>query len=92
MRAFVCEVDHSGLRRFLPEDALAGDGLGSYLGRRFPRPTTVVRALLGDEDAEAIRADIHDGCYGAARGLLPNRAVELISLGAAATGPAPMPP
>jgi hypothetical protein len=91
MRAFVCEVDHTGLRRLVPEDLLAGDDLGSYLRRWFPRPTTVAWALLSDEDAEAVRADLGDGRRGDACGLLLNRAVELISLGAAACGSAPIP-
>ena len=42
--------------------------------------TTAVWALLADEDAEAIRADLSAGRPGEACNLLLNRAVELLSL------------
>jgi hypothetical protein len=88
MKAFVCEVDHAGLRRFLPEDSVPADGLSYYARTRFARPTTVAWALLEDRDAEAIRAEVAAGRTDAARGLLLNRAIELISLASAMPGPA----
>ena len=42
--------------------------------------TTVVWALLADEDAEAIRADLGAGRHRDAYNLLLNRAVELLPL------------
>jgi hypothetical protein len=61
--------------------------LRQYPQARFVLPTTVAWVLLEDGDAEAIRAEIAAGRTGAARGLLLNRAVELISLGAAIPRP-----
>jgi hypothetical protein len=89
MRAFVCEVDHHGLRRLVAEDPVPGDDLTRYARAWFPWPTTVARALLDDGDAEDLRAEILAGRHHAACGLLLNRAVELIGLGSAATGATP---
>ena len=83
MRAFLCEVDATGLRRFLPEDVLAGDGVSRYARGRFARPTTLARALLDNGDAESIRSAVAAGRHEAACGLLLNRAIELLSLAAA---------
>lgn len=58
-----------------------------YLRRRLPWPTTAVWALLEDEDARAVQDNVRDERHGDACGLLLNRAVELISLGAAGAGP-----
>ena len=55
MRAFICEVDETGLRRLLSEDVLAGDGVRGYARHRFARPKTVAWTLLDDGDAESIR-------------------------------------
>jgi hypothetical protein len=81
MRAFLCEVDETGLRRFLTEDVLAGDGVRGYLRHRFARPTTVAWTLL-DGDAESIRSAVAAGHHEAACGLLLHRAIELLSLAA----------
>ena len=83
MRAFLCEVDATGLRRILPEDVLAGDGVRGYLRHRFARPTTVGWTLLDDGDAESIRSAVAAGHHEAACGLLLNRAIELLSIDAA---------
>ena len=83
MRAFLCEVDETGLRRLLSEDVLAGDGVRGYTRHRFARPTTVAWTLLDDGDVEAIRSEVAAGHYGAACGLLLNRAIELLSIAAA---------
>ena len=83
MRAFLCEVDETGLRRFLPEDVLAGDGVSRYARGRFARPTTVAWALLDDGDAESIRSEVAAGHHDAACGLLLNRAIELLSIAGA---------
>ena len=60
MRAFVCEVDHQGLRRFLPEDFLPAEELA---GRARPgrRTTAVVWALLEEPDAEDVRTEVGAG-------------------------------
>ena len=83
MRAFLCEVDETGLRRLLSEDVLAGDGVRGYIRRRFARPTTVAWTVLADGDAESIRSAVAAGHPEAACGLLLNRAIELLSLAAA---------
>ena len=83
MRAFLCEVDATGLRRILPEDAIASDAVRRYTRGRFARPTTVAWALLDDGDAESIRSAVATGHHDAACGLLLNRAIELLSLAAA---------
>jgi hypothetical protein len=83
MQAFVAVADHSGLRRLVPEDAVPADVLGRYARGQFPRPTTVVWALLDPGDAEAIRAEVGAGRHHNACGLLLNWAVELLSLAAA---------
>jgi hypothetical protein len=83
MRAFLCEVDETGLRRLISEDVLAGDGVHCYLRHRFARPTTVAWTLLDDGDAESIRSAVAAGHHEAACGLLLNRAIELLCLAAA---------
>jgi hypothetical protein len=86
MRAFVGEIDQDGLRRFVPEELVRDDPRGHSAQTQPARPTTLVWALLDDQDAEAVRAEVHAGRHRDACGLLLNRAVELISLGAAASG------
>jgi hypothetical protein len=81
MRTFLCEVDHTGLRRFIPEELIPGDEPG-HLARGPHRPSTAVWALLADDDAESIRAEVAADHPGDACGLLLNRAVELVSFGA----------
>src|SRR3954453_10600287 len=83
MRAFLCEVDATGLRRLLSEDVLAADGVRRSARGRFARPTTVARALLDDGDAESIRSAVAAGRHEAACGLLPNRAIDLLPIAAA---------
>jgi hypothetical protein len=86
MRAFVGEIDQDGLCRFVPEELARDDARGHPAQARSAGPTGLVWALLDDQDAEAVRAEVHAGRPRAACGLLLNRAVELISLGAAASG------
>ena len=83
MDAFVCEVDQTGLRRLVPEDLIPGDELVRLAGMRPSQPATLVRALLHDRDAEAVRTEINAGRHHDACGLLLNRAVEIISIAAA---------
>lgn len=81
MRAFLCEVNHAGLRRLLPEEEAPLD-VRSRPGRVWPaRPTALVWALLAEPDAEDLRADVEAGRHAEACGLLLNRALELIALG-----------
>jgi hypothetical protein len=87
MKAFVCEVDQSGLYRLVPEDLVPGDERRRLARLRASWPTTLIWALLHDRDAEAIRSRVAAGSHADACGLLLNRAVELIPLGAAAPGP-----
>ena len=80
MRAFVCQVDSSGLRRLLPEDLISRDEL-RRLAQCLPRcPTTLLWTLLADDVADDLQADIGAGRHAEACGLLLNRAVELLSL------------
>jgi hypothetical protein len=83
MRAFVCEVDHAGLRRLLPDEDVPGDVRPHCERVRLACPTTLIWALLANDDAEDLRADLDAGRHAEACGLLLNRAVELLSLGAA---------
>jgi hypothetical protein len=92
MRAFVCELDHHGLRRLLPEDLLPAEELRRLARNPAPRPAAVVWVLLEDRDAEDLRAEIAAGRHREAGNLLLNRAVELLSLAAAARGTIPRAP
>ena len=69
-----------GLRWFLAEDVIPRDLLRHAVAAGLTRSTTAVWALVADEDAEAIRADLSAGRPGEACNLLLNRAVELLSL------------
>ena len=86
MRAFVCEVDSSGLRRLLPEDLIPRDELRCLAWGLHRYPATLFWTLLADDDADELHTDIGAGRHAEACGLLLNRAVELITLGAAALG------
>ena len=65
---------------FLPEEVIPRDLLRHAMVAGWTHSTTVVWALLADEDAEAIRADLSAGRHRDACNLLLNRAVELLSL------------
>ena len=80
MRAYAGTVDHSGLRWFLPEEVIPRELLQHAVRAGWTHSATAVWALLADEDAEAIRADLCAGRHGDACNLLLNRAVELLSL------------
>jgi hypothetical protein len=80
MRAYIGEVDHTGLRRFIPEEVIPMDELGHLARRRPPHPGTVVWALLDEGDAEVLRLEVYAGHHHQACGLLLNRAVELLPL------------
>jgi hypothetical protein len=83
MRAYICEVDETGLLRLLSEDLLARDAVQCYAQHRFTRPTTMAWTLLDDGDAESIRSKIAVGQHSAACGLLLNQAIELLPIAAA---------
>jgi hypothetical protein len=80
MRAYAGIVDQRGLRWFLPEEIIPKDLLRHAVRAGWTHATTAVWALLADEDAEAIRADLSAGRTGEACNLLLNRAVELLPL------------
>jgi hypothetical protein len=86
MRAFVCEIDHHGLHRLLPEELLPNDELRQLARNSAGRPSALVWALVKDPDVEDLRAQVRAGSYGDAFGLLLNRAVEILPLGAAVSG------
>ena len=60
MRAYVAQLNaDSELREFVPEDALPNEVLSDLL-REWSLPAmTTVWAVLGDEDAEAVREENH---------------------------------
>ena len=80
MRDYAGTVDQRGLRWFLPEDVIPRELLRHTVVAGLTRSTTAVWALVADEDAEAIRADLSAGRHRDAYNLLLNRAVELLSL------------
>jgi hypothetical protein len=79
MRAYAGPVDQRGLRWFPPEEVIPRDLLRHAVSAGWTYSTTAVWALLADEDAEAIRADLSAGRHRDACNLLLNRAVELLS-------------
>jgi hypothetical protein len=89
MRAFVCEIDHHGLRRLRPEELLPAVEILGLARGPYRRRLSVIWALLEEPDAEDLRAEVEAGRCRDALGLLLNRAVELIHVAAALTGPAP---
>ena len=80
MRAYAGTVDQRGLRWFLPEDVIPRELLRHCVVAGLTRSTTAVWALVADEDAEAIRADLSAVRHGDACNLLLNRALELLPL------------
>lgn len=81
MRAYLGQIDHSGLRRFLSEDAIPRELVGQ-LAREWSSPSSAaVWAVLADEDAEALRCELRAGDNGEACSLLLDRAFEVLALG-----------
>src|SRR4051794_16390611 len=77
MRAYLTQVTHSDLRRFVPEDLIPEDLLHRLI-REWSSPATIVLgAVLDDEDAEAVREELAAGRHREACGLLLDRAVEV---------------
>jgi hypothetical protein len=84
MRAYLGQIDRTGLRRFLFEDAIAPDSIGP-LDRDWSSTTkTVIRAVVSDEDAEALHRELRAGDHGEACSLLLDRAVEVLAIGESA--------
>ena len=73
-------VDHCGLRRFLAEDRISSSLLRELVVSWFSRSTTVVWAVVAEDDAEAIHREVRAGSYRVACTLLLNFAVELLPL------------
>jgi hypothetical protein len=80
MRAYAGVVDQGGLRWFLPEEVIPRDLLRQSVRAGLTGAMTAVWALVAEEDAEAIRADLSAGRHRDACNLLLNRAVELLLL------------
>jgi hypothetical protein len=77
MRAYLAQVTHSALRRFVPEDLIPEDLLRRLI-REWSSPATIVLgAVLDEEDAEAVREELAAGHHREACGLLVDRAVEV---------------
>ena len=88
MRAFICEIDHHGLRRLWPEDLLPATEMGGLARGPSPKPAAVVRVLLEEPDAEDLRTEVAAGRHHDACGLLLNRAIELMTISVAVPHPA----
>jgi hypothetical protein len=77
MRVYVGWIDLDGLRQFLAEDAVPSDLLRELVQEWSSPTTTVVWAVVTEDDAEAIRHKLMaDGRWPACN-LLLNRAVEI---------------
>jgi hypothetical protein len=81
MKAFVGLVDTSGLRQFLPEDAIPRNLLRQVARDWLSSATTVIWAVVAEDDAEMIRQELAVGHCRIACEMLLNRAVELLPLG-----------
>src|SRR4051812_49907482 len=93
MRAFVCEVDHRGLHKFLPEHLLPAEELARLARAPCRRSSAVVWALLEETDAEVVRTEVGAGHHVDACDLLLNSAVEILPIAAAVActaGPNPL--
>jgi hypothetical protein len=89
MKAFLGEVDHFGLRRLVREDTVLRQLLGDSTGPNPREPRTVVRVLLNDRDAEAIRAQVVAGHFELACDELLSRGIDLNTLGSVVSRSAP---
>lgn len=89
MRAFVCEIDHRGLHGFLPEHLLPAEELARLARAPRRRASAVVWALLGEADADDVRAEVGAGRHRDACGLLLDRAVEILPIAAAVSRTTP---
>lgn len=83
MRTFLCEISSNGLRRLTPEELIPRDEVNRLARDSSRSPNTHFWTLLAEDDAEDLRADIDAGRHAEACGTLLNRAVEILSLGAA---------
>jgi hypothetical protein len=75
------QVDRTGLRRFLFEDVIPPDSIGPLVRERSSPTTTVIRAVVSNEDTEAHRHVLRAGDHGEACSLLLDRAVEVLTIG-----------
>jgi hypothetical protein len=80
MRAYLGQIDRSGLRRFLPEDVIPPEWVGQLARAWSSSSTAAVWAVLADEDAEALRRELRAGAHGEACSLLLDRAIEVLTL------------
>jgi hypothetical protein len=83
MRAFLGHADQHGLRGFVAEDTIPASLVGPLVRGWAARPAAVFRAVVDEDAAEAIRRELANARPADACGLLLNRAVELVPLGAA---------
>jgi hypothetical protein len=78
MRAYVGQINPAGLRRFLCDEAVPEDRLRQLAHAWCSPATTVVWAVLADENADAVRRELAAGHHQAACGLLLNHAAEIL--------------
>jgi hypothetical protein len=81
MRAYLGQIDRRGLRRFLLEDAVPADMLGPLVQEWSSPATTVVRAVIAEDDAEALRRELRIGDPVGACTMLMDRALEVLAIG-----------
>ena len=78
MRAYVGQIDQHGLRRFLLEDAVPGDLMQQLVREWSSAWTTVICAVVAENDAESIRRELAADRHDAACNLPQNRAFEVL--------------
>ena len=81
MRAYLGRVDSSGLQRLVHEDLVPRDLLQELVRVWTTSTTSVIRTIVAEDDAEAIRRELAADRHDFACTLLLNRAVEILSLG-----------
>jgi hypothetical protein len=84
MKAYVGQVGHDGLRRFVAEDILPADVLQELIRGWTSTTATVVQAVVDQDAIEEIWRELMSSRPDAACGVLLNRAIELVPLRPAA--------
>jgi hypothetical protein len=77
----VGQIDRHGLRQFHIEDAVPDDLLGQLVREWSSSVMTVVRAVVADDDAEALRHELRVGDPVEACTMLMDRSIEVLANG-----------
>ena len=81
MRAYGGQIDRRGLRQFLLGDAVPADLLGHLVREWSSSSSTVVGAVVADDDAEALRRELPLGDPAETCTMLMDRSVEVLAIG-----------